>query len=85
MTRGREGARQAAYERMFPPTSDGRASARVYNRGTEHSPGDWSNGKDGGLQNRRSGFDSLVPRLERRRGRHEPRLCVDDVVYASRP
>ena len=25
--------------------------------------GDWSNGYDGGLQNRRSGFDSLVPRL----------------------
>ncbi len=25
--------------------------------------GDWSNGEDGGLQNRRSGFDSLVPRL----------------------
>jgi HAD superfamily hydrolase (TIGR01509 family) len=26
-------------------------------------PGDWSNGHDGGLQNRRLGFDSLVPRL----------------------
>jgi HAD superfamily hydrolase (TIGR01509 family) len=25
--------------------------------------GDWSNGYDGGLQNRRLGFDSLVPRL----------------------
>src|SRR6185436_17354167 len=25
--------------------------------------GDWSNGEDGGLQNRKSGFDSLVPRL----------------------
>jgi HAD superfamily hydrolase (TIGR01509 family) len=25
--------------------------------------GDWSNGDDGGLQNRRLGFDSLVPRL----------------------
>jgi HAD superfamily hydrolase (TIGR01509 family) len=27
--------------------------------------GDWSNGYDGGLQNRRLGFDSLVPRLIR--------------------
>src|SRR5215203_1180119 len=27
--------------------------------------GDWSNGHDGGLQNRRLGFDSLVPRLIR--------------------
>jgi HAD superfamily hydrolase (TIGR01509 family) len=27
--------------------------------------GDWSNGDDGGLQNRRLGFDSLVPRLIR--------------------
>src|SRR4051794_31285476 len=27
--------------------------------------GDWSNGEDGGLQNRRSGFDSLVPRFMR--------------------
>jgi HAD superfamily hydrolase (TIGR01509 family) len=27
------------------------------------SLGDWSNGYDGGLQNRRLGFDSLVPRL----------------------
>ena len=26
--------------------------------------GDWSNGEDGGLQNRKSGFDSLVPRSE---------------------
>lgn len=29
---------------------------------SRHSSGDWSNGEDGGLQNRRSGFDSLVPR-----------------------
>ena len=31
----------------------------------EQRSGDWSNGYDGGLQNRRLGFDSLVPRLIR--------------------
>jgi HAD superfamily hydrolase (TIGR01509 family) len=36
-----------------------------YNRASSWFPGDWSNGYDGGLQNRRLGFDSLVPRLIR--------------------
>src|SRR5215207_1184199 len=36
-----------------------------YNRASSCSRGDWSNGYDGGLQNRRLGFDSLVPRLIR--------------------
>ena len=36
-----------------------------YNRASSRSLGDWSNGYDGGLQNRRLGFDSLVPRLIR--------------------
>jgi HAD superfamily hydrolase (TIGR01509 family) len=34
-----------------------------YNRPAIRFLGDWSNGHDGGLQNRRLGFDSLVPRL----------------------
>ena len=34
-----------------------------YNRARRLLLGDWSNGYDGGLQNRRLGFDSLVPRL----------------------
>ena len=37
--------------------------AKSYNRASSRFPGDWSNGYDGGLQNRRLGFDSLVPRL----------------------
>jgi hypothetical protein len=38
----------------------------VYNRPRLVLSGDWSNGEDGGLQNRKSGFDSLVPRSEPR-------------------
>src|SRR5215207_6806989 len=41
-----------------------RTGRNSYNRRGK-STGDWSNGEDGGLQNRRSGFDSLVPRLIR--------------------
>ena len=46
-------------EHMFASTSDGSAAATDYN---DAPRGDWSNGEDGGLQNRKSGFDSLVPR-----------------------
>ena len=42
-----------------------RVGRNSYNRPAGPSSGDWSNGYDGGLQNRRSGFDSLVPRLIR--------------------
>jgi HAD superfamily hydrolase (TIGR01509 family) len=41
-----------------------RRTERLQSR-ARRSPGDWSNGYDGGLQNRRLGFDSLVPRLIR--------------------
>src|SRR5688572_32160406 len=41
-----------------------RVGRKGYNRAAG-SLGDWSNGDDGGLQNRRLGFDSLVPRLIR--------------------
>ena len=47
------------------PTGPIRAADRGYNRARQPVLGDWSNGYDGGLQNRRLGFDSLVPRLIR--------------------
>jgi hypothetical protein len=40
-------------------TDAGRHGRSHYN---DAPRGDWSNGEDGGLQNRKSGFDSLVPR-----------------------
>jgi HAD superfamily hydrolase (TIGR01509 family) len=45
---------------MFACRSDGTATIAQLT-----GLGDWSNGYDGGLQNRRLGFDSLVPRLIR--------------------
>ncbi len=43
---------------MFVHAGDGTATIAQ-----RRASGDWSNGDDGGLQNRRLGFDSLVPRL----------------------
>jgi HAD superfamily hydrolase (TIGR01509 family) len=48
-------------EHMFVSSADGAAPRRLESAAS----GDWSNGYDGGLQNRRLGFDSLVPRLIR--------------------
>ena len=46
--------------RTYVRTAFGRIlRGSVYN---DAPRGDWSNGEDGGLQNRKSGFDSLVPR-----------------------
>ncbi len=52
--------REVATSRTHVRASAGRNS---YNRASSRFLGDWSNGYDGGLQNRRLGFDSLVPRL----------------------
>ena len=54
------------HEHMFARSADGTPHTGVYNRPWLTVPGDWSNGEDGGLQNRKSGFDSLVPRSNRR-------------------
>ena len=45
--------------------SDNGRTERLQSRVQPVCSGDWSNGYDGGLQNRRLGFDSLVPRLIR--------------------
>ncbi len=51
-----QGAKDRFIAGILPADPDGRLPSRSLQ-------GDWSNGYDGGLQNRRLGFDSLVPRL----------------------
>jgi inner membrane protein YidH len=65
----RNGRKTAATQPLF-------ALSRSLDSAAAAPLGDWSNGYDGGLQNRRLGFDSLVPRLD------EP---VTEQSYAPAP